>query len=146
MATAVDDAEPRDGGHQAQERGPDEPRHAKVSVCRGVRVIVPQGAFDDPVRAEVAALIDADGGPVVVDLGECLLTSVDVLEFLLTSPQDRSATALAVACRRGTGRQMLHRAGINRRLAVFLSVEDAIQAHLFRRAGIGPGWDVTQSA
>jgi hypothetical protein len=147
MPTTVDDDESRDGGpDRPRERRTDDLPHTRVSIRRGVRVIAPQGVFDDPVTAEVEALIDADPGQAVVDLGECVLTNVDVLQFLLTAQRDRAAAGLAVACRRGTGRQMLHRAGIHRQLAVFLSAEDAIQAHLFRRAGIGPGWDVTVSS
>jgi hypothetical protein len=146
MPITVDDDESRDGGpDRPRQPRPDDLPHTKVSIRRGVRVIAPQGVFDDPVTAEVEALIDADPGPAVVDLGECVLTNVDVLQFLSTAQQDRTAAGLAISCGRGTGRQMLHRAGIDRQVAVFLSVEDAIQAHLFRRAGIGPGWDVTDS-
>lgn len=146
MTTAIGDSTPRDGGSD-RARGPrsGDRRLTKVSIRRGVRVILPQGAFDESVAAEVGTLIDAHDGPAVVDLGECLLTSIDLLQLALTSQLERRMSRLAVACRRGTGRRMLQRAGIDRRLAVFLSVEDAIQAHLFRRAGIGPGWGAPPS-
>lgn len=111
-----------------------------VQVRRDPAVVIrPVGALDEDLADEIRELALEAHAPVVVDLGDCVLTSRRsirriALAWQLYRPQ------LCVVCRRDSGRPMLARAGIADHLAVFDSVDEALESlQRLGREGWAPG-------
>lgn len=78
--------------------------------------------------------------PVVIDLAGTTLTSRGALDLLDPDRWNRTSEHACLACSRVTGRELITRAAVDHRLAVFHRVEDAIQARVLAHAGYGTGW------
>jgi hypothetical protein len=108
----------------------------------GVTVLRPQGALDASVLGELDDLLRrlAPDVPALIDLSDCVLADPPRLADLDPRRWGRTAECSCVACRRGTGRLLLARSGVGRRMAMFSTSEDAVQARILADEGYGPGW------
>lgn len=111
-----------------------------VDTVRGVSVIRPQGALDQTVAEQVRAALRDAAGPVAIDLDECTLIDPDSLERMVVDADGPPEAEVSIVCRRLTCRQLLGRAGIADRVAVFVRLGDALQARVFEADGYGDGW------
>lgn len=110
-----------------------------IQVRRDPAVVIrPVGALDEALADDIRELALEAHAPVVLDLGDCVLTNRRsirrvALAWKLYRPH------LCIVCHRDGGRQMLERAGIPDHLAVFDSLDEAMDAlHRFGRDGWSP--------
>lgn len=116
----------------------------RVPRAENVVVLVISGALGVEQRPDLdAALARHVADDVVIDLTGCTLASKSALEALDPARWGRSPGSTCAACRRSSARQLLGRAGVPRRMAVFHCVEDALQCHVMSEAGYGDGWSPT---
>lgn len=117
----------------------------RIEQLDGTFAIAPVGVLDDRVVDELRRVIYAAGGPepvpVVIDLGDCVLQQRSALLRLmeLVGRVAVGGIPMALACRRLTGRQLLHRVRPPT-VPVFASIGDAVQLHRFAELGYAPGW------
>ena len=106
-----------------------------------VLVVSPGPVLDDANIARLDDVLDtAPSVPVVIDLTQTMITNRLMLDRLDPGRWNRTPEQACVACSRVTGRELITRAAVGRRLAVFHRVEDAIQARVLAAAGYGHGW------
>lgn len=128
------------------ERGPGDPshsaqHHSRIAFRRehGVVVLRPVGALDRRLGERLRrAVLDARR-PVIVDLGACDVEPT-VLERIAVDPKLFSVRQLCLVARSPGRREVLARAGLDQRFALFATVDDALQARAFAREGYGAGW------
>ena len=128
------------------ERGPGDsfhiaPHHPRIAFRRehGVVVLRPVGALDRRLTERLRrAVLDASR-PVVVDLDSCDVEPA-VLDRIAVDPKLFSVPELCLVARSPGRRDLLACAGLDRRFALFATIDDALQARAFAREGYGPGW------
>lgn len=103
------------------------PPAVRVSLRSGVRIATPQGLLDRACLRELDLLADGPDEPLVIDLSECTLTAVGVLDDLDPVRWHRTSATVLVACHRATGRRLLERRGVADRLHVVGRVDDALR-------------------
>lgn len=127
------------------ERGPGNPvhpaHHSRIAFRRehGVIVLRPVGALDRRLTERLRrAVLDARR-PVIVDLDTCEVEA-SVLDRIAVDPKLFSVPELCLVARSPGCRDLLVLAGLDRRFALFATIDDALQARAFAREGYGPGW------
>jgi hypothetical protein len=126
------------------QRGPRESSHAaqpRIAFRRehGILVLRPVGTLDRRLTERLRrAVLDASR-PVAVDLDTCDVEPA-ALDRIAVDPKLFSVPELCLVARSPGRRDQLGRAGLDRRFALFATVDDALQARAFARAGYGPGW------
>jgi hypothetical protein len=106
----------------------------------GVLVVAPMGQLDRAGVERLRREVLEAGGPVAVDLDECILVDPGAVTNLDLGDTDHPD--LCFVSRRVTCRLLLARFGMSARFAVFNQLEDALQAKVLADAGYGPGWRV----
>lgn len=104
----------------------------------GVVVLRPVGGLDRQLADEIRRCALEANAPVVVDLSDCILidpASVD----RLTLGGAWQRPPMSVVCHRASGRELLVRAGVHRRLPIFAGVEEAVE-DLRPWTRDAPGW------
>ena len=133
---------PGDRTAAATTRGPERPvavHPVGVGPEGVVGVVAPHGVFDGrELRRLDRAMQQGAAASVVIDLTECTLADPTAVSELQSIRWDLAAGQVCLVCRRLSGRRLLGRFGV--RLAVFGTVEDAVQALLLLDAGYGRGW------
>ena len=121
-----------------------DPGPVALAPQRGdIVVLRPTGALDAATIDRVRAAVRAAGGPVVIDLDECVLVDPAALEAVVhddSRPDRLDPADVSIACGRLSCRTLLSRAGVTRRFAVFARIEDAVQARILWQDGYGSGW------
>jgi STAS domain len=114
---------------------------AAVRGVDGVTVLKPTGVLTAPLPESLrdAIVAAASKGPLIVDVSEVTLISVAGLVDSLCETYPTPGECCLV-CPRGSGRALIQSWRPARRIAVFLSVGDALQARRFERAGYLGGW------
>lgn len=110
-------------------------------VVRGVLVLAPRGVLDRASLRALDAAMDAEDGPVALDLTECTLAERSVLERLDPRRWARTSAQVCVICNRLTGRQLMARSGVVHRFSLFQRIEDALQSLVLADSGYGTGWE-----
>lgn len=115
---------------------------------QGVLVLRPQGPVDSSVIERVRTLVRDASTPVVIDLDESILVDRAALDevvrrrsFVPSPSFDMCLVSKRLSCRR-----LLGHVGLSATIAVFQSIEDAIQARLHEAAGYGSGWRPSAAA
>ena len=117
------------------------PHHPRIAFRRehGVVVLRPVGALDRRLAERLRrAVLDARR-PVIVDLDACDVEAT-VLERIAVDPKLFSVPELCLVARSPGCRDLLARAGLDHRFALFATIDDALQARAFAREGYGAGW------
>lgn len=113
----------------------------EISRTRTALIIAPHGVFDAHSVDELDAVLERwPGVPVVIDLDNCTLVERAALDGLDPARWDRSPEQTCIASSRGTARELLARARVVERFAVFNRVADAVQARILADSGYGAGW------
>lgn len=122
----------------------DEDAVRSVGDAACTRLIMLGGSCAEELAEPDRRLIcmEAAAGPVIVDLSGLAVTDPPAVRRLAI---DVAGAASAVdgwcfTTGRMTSRLLLLRAGVGSIAAVFLTVQDALQARVLRDAGYGPGW------
>jgi hypothetical protein len=137
------------GPHLCQDPPLAGPPPAGVEERHGVVIVTPLGTLHDPLPAGLVEQLEASARrPVIVDLTQITLVSatpvMGVAGWVIgTSHQ---ADPCCVVCSRATGRALLRKWHVDRSLAIFRSVGDALQARRFGDDGYGAGWHPVTSA
>lgn len=116
----------------------------RAACADGVVVLTLGGTFGlDELPAVDMTFARHPSDDVVIDLTSCTLASFSAIEALDPERWERRQGSTCVACRRPSSRQIITRAGVARRMAVFQCVADALQCHVMAHAGYGSGWMLT---
>jgi hypothetical protein len=116
----------------------------RAARAEGVVILTLGGTFGlDELPAVDTTFARHPSDDVVIDLTSCTLASFAAIEALDPERWERPQGSTCVACRRPSSRQLITRAGVARRMAVFQCVADALQCHVMARAGYGSGWMLT---
>lgn len=120
-------------------------RGRSVQVARRGDVVVarPQGVFDAESIEDLDQVLGDTDEAVVIDLTDCTLSAPEALGGLDPARwRRRGGAQTCVVFYRLSARQLLSRAGVTERLALFHRVEDAIQARVLHCDGHGQGWSL----
>lgn len=109
-------------------------------VVDDVLVLSPQGGLDAAVVDELSSAVRAATSPVLIDLNDCIVVDPHLLRSSRLRRELRAARDVCIACRRLTARRLLARTSVLEHVAVFQSVQDALQARVLQRDGYGSGW------
>ncbi len=118
----------------------------RVSRSYDVLIATPVGLLQPDGFRKIERLLAKPDDVVVVDLDEAVVRDVSSLGTLLhTSRRDRdpigdSPRRVCLVSRCERCRRTLARSGVADLLAVFSSVDDALQARVLQLAGYGRGW------
>jgi hypothetical protein len=106
-----------------------EPTAPRISQHRvgAVAVLCPRGGLDFEVAEELRELALGAHAPVVIDLRECVLIHPESIHRLAV---DRALyrPQLCLVCPRQSGRELLRLAAVDEHLAIFATVERALEA------------------
>lgn len=94
----------------------------------GVLVLGPDGVLDDDGIVELDQILRTSDDVAIIDLGDCVLGSSDVLDRIDPTRWNRTRRQVCVVCRRFSGRRLLARTGVTTRIGVFPTVGEAVRA------------------
>jgi len=132
-----------DAAHPSHDPPSAGPPQADVEERHGVVIVTPLGTLRDPLPAGLVEQLEASvHRPVIVDLSQITLVSatpvMGVAGWVLGA--SHQPDQCCVVCPRATARALLRKWHVNRCLAIFGSVGDALQARRFGDEGYGTGW------
>jgi anti-anti-sigma regulatory factor len=105
--------------------GPNAPRISQHRVGV-VAVLSPRGGLDFEVAEELRELALGAHAPVVIDLGECVLIHPESIHRL-AADQALHRPQMCLVCPRQSGRELLRLAAVDEHLAIFGTVEGALE-------------------
>lgn len=104
-------------------------------------VVMTTGVLDARCIDELDALLGRCADvPVVIDLDGCTLVGRSAIDGIDPARWDRTPADTCVTSSRSTARELLARARVGDRIAVFDRVVDAVQVLVLAEAGYGTGW------